>query len=140
MKEDWSSTSRAFEIRNEAQWGFPNCGAMAQPVLGLPSMRPATLQFACSLASPILLAEMVAWLGQPCYVFNEGSNSITDQECECSSGRYCMRDNVKLDGSSRVSDYPLWFSYGMMMALSLFVLNFIGAIAAGQAGKVCTTS
>jgi ABC-type multidrug transport system fused ATPase/permease subunit len=90
------------------------------------------LQFACNLASPILLSEIVGWLGQSCYVWNDDNSTLSPLQCECSTAKFCIRDNVRDDGSSRLSDYPLWFSYGMWMALAIFGLNFIGAIAAGQ--------
>ena len=88
------------------------------------------VQFACMLASPVILREMIAWFGQPCYSYYEGNRSLSNATCVCEASANCLRDYPSAAYS--IDDFPLWFSYGIQMALVLFGLNFVTAVAQGQ--------
>ena len=88
------------------------------------------VQFACMLASPVVLREMVAWFGQDCYLYYESNRSLSNDTCLCESSQNCLRDYPS--AAHALSDFPLWFSYGIQMAFLLFGLNFVTAVAQGQ--------
>ena len=67
--------------------------------------------------------------GQECFVYDEQLRNISAITCDCGSTRLCVRGQAP---SIDMTMYPLWFSYGVMMALSLFFLNVLSAIAQGQ--------
>jgi hypothetical protein len=91
----------------------------------------SAIQYLCSVLSPLVLKEMIGWLGADCHPYDSSTATLnTNVTCVCRLAADCIRDQ-QFAGKT-VADYPLWMSYGVIMAFVLFGLNFVQAIAQGQ--------